>query len=88
MQEHQFSKIRAVSINYPSITKDQVSEEIVLTFFHPMVLIAFSLSMKLTITCHDIVKHNSTFKLVLNGVMKYIQQINCNQAIPSRLLKN
>ena len=47
---------------FKGITKDQVSEETVLTLFSPMVLIAFILSMKLTIACHDIVKDNSTFK--------------------------
>ena len=62
VQEYQFSKVTAVSITYPSITKDQVSEETVLTLFCPMVLIAFILSMKLTIACHSIVKDNSTFK--------------------------
>ena len=49
----------AIFINYPSVTKDQALEEMVLTLFHPVVHGYFQLvgvTIEGTIACHNVVK--------------------------------
>ena len=66
---------KAVFINYPSVVKDQTSEEMVITLFCPVVLTAFSSSMLQIIVHHNIVKLFSNtiplLKVELKDLIKY-----------------